>query len=286
MNPRNPTNSSSSDDPGTDLEVPGGIYLCQVSDTISCGACCGLYNLADLSRPQLMAGLKRRSQAFARVCRSADALVAFAEAQTARLARPQPYAGFHHCPFIGLIGERCQRVGCLLHPLSPDNQGVDFRGLSYYGGMACRIYFCLSTRRLAARIKTIVRAAATDWYTYGLIITERELLEAIFAEIEKRAGRILRPEEVTADPRAMDLFRQVLELKFTWPFRPARESLCNYFFEDRQYRRPPVDYRRSGGGPSRYDAIHRELGSFFDSSESLSAADQRLDDLFERWETL
>ncbi|MCG6973724.1 MAG: hypothetical protein LJE66_11325 [Desulfobacterales bacterium] len=31
----------------------GGIYLCQVNDNVSCGACCGLYNVADPSEQNL-----------------------------------------------------------------------------------------------------------------------------------------------------------------------------------------------------------------------------------------
>jgi hypothetical protein len=29
-----------------DHQVPGGIYLCQVNEKVSCGVCCGLYNVA------------------------------------------------------------------------------------------------------------------------------------------------------------------------------------------------------------------------------------------------
>jgi hypothetical protein len=58
------------------------------------------------------------------------------------ISNNQPFPEFHHCPYVGLIGNELSRVGCLLHPMAEGNTGVDFRGLSYYGGMACRIYFC------------------------------------------------------------------------------------------------------------------------------------------------
>jgi hypothetical protein len=36
-----------------DHQVPGGIYLCQVNENVSFGACCGLYNVADPSEQNL-----------------------------------------------------------------------------------------------------------------------------------------------------------------------------------------------------------------------------------------
>lgn len=33
-----------------DKTAPGGVYLCRVNENLSCGACCGLYNVPDLSR--------------------------------------------------------------------------------------------------------------------------------------------------------------------------------------------------------------------------------------------
>ena len=36
-----------------DHRTPGEVYLCQISSTVSCGACCGLYNVKNLSREKL-----------------------------------------------------------------------------------------------------------------------------------------------------------------------------------------------------------------------------------------
>lgn len=145
----------------TEVEIPGGVYLCQVNDHISCGACCGLYNLADTSKSALQKMLSRRTAAFAHVGRSIGALTDFAEKQVIQLEKG-PFPEFHHCPYVGLIGPQQTRIGCLLHPLADGNNGIDFRGLSYYGGMACRIYFCPSCHRLAADEKLIIREAAVD----------------------------------------------------------------------------------------------------------------------------
>ena len=96
-----------------DAQVPGGVYLCQVDAEISCGACCGLYNVAELSRESLKTILTLRSRRFAGAARTVEAIEAFAR-ETQRLEPQQrPFARLHHCPFIGLIGEGSGRVGCM-----------------------------------------------------------------------------------------------------------------------------------------------------------------------------
>ena len=174
---------TSSHSPGSD--VPGGVYLCQVDDGLSCGACCGLYNLPQVDEDRLCRMLAQRTDAFARTPRQIEALAEFGRRLTDRFEGRQPISEFHHCPFLGLVGSGRTRVGCLLHPLAEGNDGVDFRGLSHYGGMACRIYFCPSHETLARTWKKIVQKTAGGWYLYGLVITEDELLSGFFSAVEK-----------------------------------------------------------------------------------------------------
>lgn len=156
--------------------VPGGVYLCQISETISCGACCGLYNVADLSFDHLSAMLRYRTETFARVPRTMDAILAFKAHIEEKENQNRPFPDFHHCPYIGLIGENFARVGCLLHPLGVGNKGIDFRGLSYHGGLACGMYFCPSYRILSEPYKKLIRKSAYNWYSYGLMIGEANSL--------------------------------------------------------------------------------------------------------------
>ena len=125
-----------------DNQVPGGIYLCQANKEISCGACCGLYNVADPSYESIMEKLTWRTDTFLHVKRDMDAILAFKEEVEDREPQERPFPEFHHCPYIGLVGKEHSRVGCLLHLLLDENKSIDFRGLSFYGGMACRVYFC------------------------------------------------------------------------------------------------------------------------------------------------
>lgn len=273
---------------GMDDGVPGGVYLCQVSEDVSCGACCGLYNVARADRDALEAMLAHRTRRFAGTARSMEAILAFAEAVLALEAAPGPYPEFHHCPYIGLVGEKKTRVGCLLHPLADGNGGVDFRGLSYYGGMACRIYFCPACKTLNPVHKRVIRAVSDDWHAYGLIITETALVASFFGALEERLGRRMSDADILGHEGREDLVRRFIALRRDWPFRSPPEKLCNYFFEDRRYPRPPVEYGSTGGGPDHppqhpYDTLFRELESRFSCEAEVRAAARIFDDLFDEW---
>jgi hypothetical protein len=263
--------------------VPGGVYLCQVDEDVSCGACCGLYNCPDASRAYLQERLAYRTQRFREVPRDTDPIDAFREQMERHGSRQRPYPDFYHCPFLGLVGRENSRVGCLLHPLAEGNQGVDLRGLSFYGGLACREYFCPSHRSLPPVYKTIVKSVCTDWYVYGLAITEERLLAGFFGDIERRLGRSMEPADITGSPGARQTVAEFLELKLVWPFHePAWKGPANYFFNDGLYPHPPIDYERLGVRPSPHDVILRELSSAFGSRAELTAAEARIEELLVR----
>jgi hypothetical protein len=262
-----------------DITVPGGVYLCQVSDSVSCGACCGLYNLTDFSRRSLAGTLKIRTYKFAGVPREVSEIIRFGEMVCRQTHNNQPFPEFYHCPYVGLIGDELSRVGCLLHPMAHKNNGVDYRGLSYYGGMACRIYFCPVNRHLPERIKSIVRACFDDWYAYGLIITENLLIAAIFQEIETRLEN--RVYSYMMSSEALSKIYRLLTLKLDWRFRSSLWPIANYFFEDRQYKPPVLDYQKFQVKPSRYHAILQELGSQFHDAQALRQAEAILDSHFD-----
>jgi len=263
--------------------IPGGIYLCQVNKGVSCAACCGLYNAADCSYTGLKKMLSDRTKRFAGLERNADTICEFGRQVKSRQLHDRPWADFHHCPFIGLIGSNRQRVGCLLHPMAEGNKGVDYRGLSHYGGMACRQYFCPSHRELAPEIKTIIQLLAGSWYEYGLIITEADLLAALKSEIEIRLPAELSLRSVLHDPACVLALREVLFLKIEWPYRHSGvRGLCHYFFADRRYVKEPVDYRGAGSQPVGFGKIFYELNSGFQTADELHGAEERLETLFQK----
>lgn len=266
-----------------DYRAPGGVYLCQVNETVSCGACCGLYNVSEPSEANLTALLTRRTQRFALVPRQADAIEAFGRQMILETADDPPFPEFHHCPYVGLIGPNLTRVGCLLHPLAPANSGTDFRSLSFYGGMACRNYFCPSCHRGPALLKDLIRRSAVDWYNYGLIVTEVDLLCALFDQVQQKcngAGGRLQPAE---DASLFNAGKRLLGLKCNWPFqaRPAADRV-NYFFEDDLYPKPDIDYGRFSPGISKFDLIFKHLGSVFANADDLRRAEAMVEDLVDK----
>jgi hypothetical protein len=264
---------------GSDTHVPGGVYLCQINTDISCGACCGLYNVTDLSRPSLHAILKTRTQLFTHAPRTIEGILGFKEKIETHENQLRPYPEFHHCPYIGMIGEEHSRVGCLLHPLAAGNNGIDFRGLSYYGGMACRNYFCPTYHQLSADQKRILRHLSSDWYEYGLIITEGALLKAIFKEVERRQNQPVTSEKILQTPQLSSSLQRLFRLKLNWPFHSPRHStLANYFFEDHQYQKPSVSYPHPA--QTYQQPIFYQLCSSFADSQALRQAERQLEALF------
>jgi len=259
------------------------IYFCQVSETVSCGACCGLYNLPDLSPEKLERLLSKRTIDFASVPRTEDGIFEFQQKHKGPHRLSRPFAQFHHCPFLGLIGEKKSRVGCLLHPAAAGNNGVDYRSLSWYGEQACRTYFCPATNKLSTVYQSIIIQAIDNWYDFGLIVTEHALLTAYFKEVETRLGRLLTKSDYTRNIGAREALRDFAKLKSKWPYRRHDSpGPCNFFFENGLYPRPdvyrtPPDLRQSS-----YEKILRELDSGFSSAKEIEAADQLLDDLLVR----
>ena len=227
--------------------------------------------------------LAARSEQFSRTARNLDALLEFKLAVERRESQQRPFAEFHHCPYIGLIGRQHSRVGCLLHPYADGNQRVDYRGISYYGGMACRTYFCPACRRLPANIKRIVQHLAVNWHGYGMMITETTMLQAIFGEIEQRLRRSIDWPDIHQNSACQQAIREILELKSRWPFRRSFEDgACHYFFSSPAYRRPAIDYAAIGRQSSRYDVLFKELVSSFKRPEELAAAENYLEERFHR----
>lgn len=265
----------------TENHASGTVYLCQVGPDVSCGACCGLYNVADPSLRNLEEILIRRTGWFADVPRTVTGIDDFKAQVEHSEPRDRPFPDFHHCPFLGVIEDSGRRVGCLLHPQAKGNNGLDWRGLSYYGGMACRTYFCPSVRQLPARWLTAVRQSTDHWYLHGLVVTERRMLAGFFKELERRIGRPVNGSDFSDGTGAKPLFKAFAALKLNWPFRRSgAPGVCNYFFEDGRNPRPAVSRAGEGIPASPFEPILRELDSGFSSAAGLRRAEDLVEDIF------
>ncbi len=267
----------STDSAGSALDRPlaEDQYLCQVGRSVSCGACCGLYNVADPSRPALEKMLRRRTELFAATARTVADIDRFAARVTAAENRTRPLDDLHHCPFLGLIGPARQTAGCLLHPAG--NGGTDWRGLSYYGGLACRVYFCPSTRLMPVRHKRLIKTIAPDWHWYGLVITEHSLIDAMLSRLEQELDG-LSPDELLPDENFRQALVSLLGLKAEWPFRPARfDTCCHNMFVSEHPSRPPLEGPLVAGLPPETRAILEAMGSWFGSPSRVEEACRLLD---------
>ena len=259
-----------------DEQVRGGAYLCQTGPCVSCGSCCGLYNIPALSRERLHAILDERTRAFAAVPRTIESILDFERRCLEAEGTDYPVADFHHCAFVGLIRDDGERVGCLLHPLAAGNGGVDWRGLSFYGGAACKHFFCPTYDWLTPGWKRLIRMILTDWYEYGLIIPEHRFLGSVLEEIEDRLGAPLAGRD-PGEEGCLAVGR-IVRLKLDWPYRDPREPLAWNFFSTRRTDRPARAYPQ-GVAPDRLLDIMRELDTL---PEHAADAAEELRRLFEQ----
>ena len=133
------------------------IVLCRPEGPRACSACCGCFNLLDISRESVTAFLKQGS---GRV-RSTDSGIS-----SERLPGTRDTTT-HVCPYQGL--DAAALPGCLLHP---SITGADGRGASLYGERICEEFFCPAHYLLDEGAKRLLLAMASDWYRYSVAIID------------------------------------------------------------------------------------------------------------------
>jgi hypothetical protein len=212
------------------------------------------------------------------------AIDAFRRRIAAEESDPHPLPKFHHCSFLGLVGHGRSRVGCLLHPMGDGNEGIDFRGLSEYGGWACRSYFCPTHRRVRATHLEMVRNVLSHWYEYGLVVTEWKMLGHLFAELETWCETPLRWSDISENAACREILVELLTLKLSWPFRAdADQPPVHYFFNDRLYSKPKTGGSAIGNDRSPLYALFYELHSVFVSRRQLHEAEAIVHRLLSRF---
>ena len=226
--------------------------------------------------------LVRRTRWFESVPRTVAGIDAFKARVEAAERQDRPFPEFHHCPYLGMIEDEGRRVGCLLHPLAKGNNGIDWRGLSYYGGMACRTYFCPSVKQLPPRWLTALRQSMDHWHLHGLITTERRLLAAFFRTLEDRIKRPVNDTDFPSGLPAANWLKAFANLKLSWPFRRrGAPGIANYFFEDGLYPRQPVVRTDASIPSSPFETILGELDSGFSATNELREAEGRINGIID-----
>ena len=207
-------------------------WLCHPDERKSCGACCGLYNYLDHSREALEGLLEARTLLFQRYPLTPEGLAAYKEEARGLHHSPPLCNEIARCEFLGFVDDERRKVGCLLHPAL---HGEDLRELSPYGRDLCAEHLCPSHQYLTEGERRLVAAVLDDWYLYGLVITDLDLVRESLKLVADRVGCMPSPEDLRrgAFKRALAEF---LSLKEHWPFRDSRPRLGKYWFSRGEYR--------------------------------------------------
>ena len=210
---------------------PEELNLCRPDSRKSCAACCGLYNVHDATRTGLTSKLEKRSSFFRTTPRTVAALEAYQAAVNREETDTPLDAAIHVCEFTGFLTTDRKIVGCLLHPSSPGNDGIDLRGLCYYGAMACKSFFCPSWSEVPAWQKRILLDVSDDWLLYGLVVTDLGFVRSIFRLLEINLGAPVDRKRIFSGP-ALNIFKDMLAWKDSWPFdESSKVRRSRYYFK-------------------------------------------------------
>jgi hypothetical protein len=242
------------------------MVLCQRT-TASCGACCGLYNRGDFSRPAVREELVRRTRALARVPRTAEAFRAAGAALEADGPAPM-FPLVRNCPFLGFLDAAETRVGCLAHPAATG--GRDLRDCGVYDARTCEGFFCPSHAFLSEEEAALAEAATGDFHLYGLVVTDVDFLRAALGAVAERVGARVEPRHLSHPPFRAAL-RALLALKEE--LAPGSEGLFGAFAPGANGEPVPrrIDYASIGRELSPHDAILRCVGADPRSGNDLDA---------------
>ncbi len=251
-----------------------GIHLCQPDSAKSCGACCGLYNWEDHSRAALQRLLNGRTDCFAGAASDGNFEVYRRLAATFEPG-PKLCESIYNCEFLGFVNSGGTRVGCLLHPAC--NRGADLRGRSFYGAELCAGHYCIGYTCLSDMEQRAVVRSVDDWYLYGLVITDIDLVKSFFFHAANRMGDRVRCDRLF-DKAVRDALRDFFMLKENWKFAAERTMLGKYYFSEGEYYNARIDYeKRLGSRRSPFDRILVSLSSAFSRAADLEEAEAIID---------
>jgi len=256
------------------------VSLCQPDSIKSCGACCGLYNWQDHGRETLVRLLRGRTTLFRSFGQDFE-LEAYSLAAKELTPRWKLLEDIYNCEFLGFLDKEEKRVGCLLHPSV--NNGRDLRDSSFYGPGLCAAHMCPSHEHLTETEKLFVIGALEDWYLYGLVITDIDLVKEFSTHARDRLGDVIRPE-CLHDEGVRAALRAFFELKLGWRFASAEPRLGKYYFTHSEYRVARIDYeKRWKIKPSRFDRILVSLSSEFQTEAELREAEAVIEEKLGRF---
>ncbi len=256
------------------MSPPKLFVLCQPDEGKSCGACCGLYNYVDSSRASLVQRLRSRTKRFRELVKSPDDLKHYSRQTVAAEDFRKRYEVIHCCEYLGFLDKEEKKVGCLLHP--EQNSGNDMRDVSFYGQELCARHLCPSHYFIGQSQSQILIKIIDDWYLYGLVLTDIDLVTKYFQLIADRVGEELKPE-IFDDPSLKNIALEYFGWKISWPFRSQETNrLGKYYFDGSQYMISHIDYEKFGREISPLNSILLSFCSEFRDEKELIEAENMI----------
>jgi hypothetical protein len=253
--------------------------LCQRGAS-SCGACCGLYNRRDHSRPAVHSLLDRRTEALAGAGRTRDGFASAAVALR-RADEGEPlFPSVRVCSLLGWLDAEHTRVGCLAHPGATG--GADLRDAGAYDSATCQSFLCPSHAWLSEdEADLAAEACGADPYLYGLVVTDVPFLRAVLSGVARLGGARVERRHLE-DPSFRDALRSLLELKEQ--LRPGSDGLYGAFRPGADGEPVPrdIDYQALGRPRSPQDEILLCVGADPRSGNDLEALEAEVRDRLER----
>ncbi len=191
-------------------------------------------------------------------------------------ANPKLSGAIYNCEFLGFLDREKKRVGCLLHPSL--HQGVNLREYSFYGPDLCAGHFCPSFTHLTKLEQEAVLTVLDDWYLYGLVITDIDLVKEFFRHVQDRLGESLHVERLV-DSEAREALRAFFRLKEFWKFASTENRLGKYDFSHSEYQIARIEYEKNWKiKPPRFAKILLSLSSAFKTQEDILEAEYLIEE--------
>ncbi len=251
-------------------------HLCQPGRGASCGACCGLYNFRDHSRAALTERLDEQTARLRPLPKEASAYREAAREIIASRRQAPLFPAVRVCPLLGFLDEAQRQVGCLGHPKVTG--GVDLRDCGVYHAALCETFTCPSFTWLDDVEARLVQEACPDWYLYGLVITDVELVRGCLRLISWELGGPARPEKLLARPEALEALRRLFALKEVEAGRGPHATIFGRFSPDTEGE--PVsrtlDYARLGVHAAPEDEVVLCLGYTPEDAATLNEVRERV----------
>lgn len=174
---------------------------------VSCGACCGLFNLK-LQPKEFKTLLLERTAEFQttvnfEVRHSFPIYRKERETKEASILKKDDMT--YNCPFLGYVDPNKERIGCMIHPIfTGDPKSQNF---SFYGASICQAYDCKNKESILADLwESLFVEMAKDSVEYSFLSADHifvSALEKFFQFVNINMERVF--EEFRLE--VMDLFR-------------------------------------------------------------------------------